>query len=502
MMTKARGDSRTIRIMNDAESHGADWWRWSIWIEGTKDALQDVVAVTYHLDPTFPAPVQTVDRSSPKFMLRGEGWGEFEVTADLAFRDGRSSRLTHWLELKPQDSPLLRWWSSLEAPVSKSCRILRGAEHRHAVFVMASIAETPIISELRRLLAKRCIDVITAQDIDTEAEARSKVVRHALNCVDAVVVIIASPVSRWLEEQADEAREVARTVIPLLIDGAKLPPSLRGLDALRVDDGKVPPELIEALVARLGTTDELLELVQITHQAIRLLQRRHARVVWPAWCEAGEDTQRWTWDAVEFGLRDPRLGARHEQWCSALRREGWSYAALEDGEQRTHPALVPFHELPEFERARDTIVISLVTELAPLLGIVPRRQLGGRELVALSIELMIARAVVHSLNRALAMADSMAKRARGLAAYSPPMIVTQGRERLSVLRSTVRDRAAASWNSAVSSWTVAPRTADSSPHASSEAAPPASREASSEFPNSLDLLHEMAPLRVAAFSRS
>ena len=43
----------------------------------------------------------------------------------------------------------------------------------------------------------------------------------------------------------------------------------------------------------------------------------------------------------------------HEVWASERVSEGWTYGKQRDEEQKTHPCLVPYEELPEEEKEFD-----------------------------------------------------------------------------------------------------------------------------------------------------
>ena len=43
----------------------------------------------------------------------------------------------------------------------------------------------------------------------------------------------------------------------------------------------------------------------------------------------------------------------HDVWARQRIREGWVYGELRDAEQKTHPDLVPYEELPEGEKQYD-----------------------------------------------------------------------------------------------------------------------------------------------------
>lgn len=43
----------------------------------------------------------------------------------------------------------------------------------------------------------------------------------------------------------------------------------------------------------------------------------------------------------------------HERWASNRMQEGWSHGCQYDGEQKRHPCLIPYDQLPESEKEYD-----------------------------------------------------------------------------------------------------------------------------------------------------
>jgi hypothetical protein len=43
----------------------------------------------------------------------------------------------------------------------------------------------------------------------------------------------------------------------------------------------------------------------------------------------------------------------HEVWSVGRIRDGWTYGELRDDENKTHPCLIPYEELPESEKEYD-----------------------------------------------------------------------------------------------------------------------------------------------------
>jgi len=90
------GQSRPT-LANTSKYVGGGRYDWNLFVRADPAVLDSIRYVEYYLHPTFPNPVQRVDRREGGFALRSNGWGEFQVTAMVAYRDGRSERLVHWL---------------------------------------------------------------------------------------------------------------------------------------------------------------------------------------------------------------------------------------------------------------------------------------------------------------------------------------------------------------------------------------------------------------------
>lgn len=81
----------------------ADWWKWSVWIEGPEEELDQIDHVVYILHPTFPNPVRTCSDRASKFRLDAFGWGTFRIYAKVISKDGTELKLQHDLVLKYPD---------------------------------------------------------------------------------------------------------------------------------------------------------------------------------------------------------------------------------------------------------------------------------------------------------------------------------------------------------------------------------------------------------------
>ncbi len=93
----------TLKINQDFDYQGDDWWKWCVWIDGPEEELDEIDHVVYTLHPTFPNPVRMVKNRPSKFRLVAIGWGVFRIYASVANKNGKSLNLYHDLDLKYPD---------------------------------------------------------------------------------------------------------------------------------------------------------------------------------------------------------------------------------------------------------------------------------------------------------------------------------------------------------------------------------------------------------------
>jgi hypothetical protein len=95
------------------------------------------------------------------------------------------------------------------------------------------------------------------------------------------------------------------------------------------------------------------------------------------WCLANndesqkhwEDAEQWQRDSaikgVEFAIANPDAAdsAQHDAWMNDKIKDGWVYGEKKDAEAKTHPCIVPFEELPEFQQKKDKLFRAIVNAL-------------------------------------------------------------------------------------------------------------------------------------------
>ena len=96
-----------------------------------------------------------------------------------------------------------------------------------------------------------------------------------------------------------------------------------------------------------------------------------------SYCELVGDNSQVRWDdAPEWQRSSAVLGVHavmrgetpaqlHESWCETKRADGWVFGDVKDAEAKTHPCLVPYHELPEVQKEKDRLFRRTVLSLLP-----------------------------------------------------------------------------------------------------------------------------------------
>jgi hypothetical protein len=101
-----------------------------------------------------------------------------------------------------------------------------------------------------------------------------------------------------------------------------------------------------------------------------------------AYCEATGDNSQLPWEhavlhqrvsalkGVEFCLANPEApaSANHDSWMREKAADGWVYGPVKDFDAKTHPAFVPYEELPPQQQAKDYLFKSIVAGLRPFIA--------------------------------------------------------------------------------------------------------------------------------------
>lgn len=110
----------------------------------------------------------------------------------------------------------------------------------------------------------------------------------------------------------------------------------------------------------------LVAIARTIHEAIRGWVAAHGETPLEPWPSASEWTKRSTMESILWRIENPDAphAAQHEQWLEQLRRDGWVFGETKDFDRKTHPMMIPYEELPEFEKRKDAIFNALALSLS------------------------------------------------------------------------------------------------------------------------------------------
>lgn len=116
----------------------------------------------------------------------------------------------------------------------------------------------------------------------------------------------------------------------------------------------------------LDTLEEQIHFMAIMcHQANKVWCLLHGDYSQKDWSEAEKWQQESAIVGVKFRLANPSAGkdAQHNAWMQDKISNGWVYGEVKDAVRKTHPCLVPFEKLPEFQQKKDALFCAIVDSL-------------------------------------------------------------------------------------------------------------------------------------------
>ena len=108
------------------------------------------------------------------------------------------------------------------------------------------------------------------------------------------------------------------------------------------------------------------EIARIVHEANRELTAVIKDVpVQPPWDEAPESMRTASAQGIRFRLANPTAtpADMHANWMKTRLSDGWVLGAVKGEAKKTHPALVPYEQLPEAVRLKDKLFSAIVDAL-------------------------------------------------------------------------------------------------------------------------------------------
>jgi hypothetical protein len=221
----------SLRVKQDSTYKGTEWWRWSVWLDGSAKELAAVDHVVYTLHPTFPDPVQVVKDRRGGFRLDSSGWGEFQIYVQIHPKSGKPRKLRHWLTL-PYPSK-----DAGAAPPRRGATPPPSGEQPRTAYLSAGADNAALGRRIRDVLSARGFRVVSMDDVAAGVPIETGVDR-LLGGAEAAIFLLSGKPSLWTRTEV--ARAKAHNVphlVPVVVGtAAELPSELRGIQAVQVDE--------------------------------------------------------------------------------------------------------------------------------------------------------------------------------------------------------------------------------------------------------------------------
>ncbi|MFE9742909.1 RyR domain-containing protein [Streptomyces sp. NPDC006477] len=107
------------------------------------------------------------------------------------------------------------------------------------------------------------------------------------------------------------------------------------------------------------------QIAQVCHEANRGWQgARSERYIAQEWTATLLESRETTIQGVRSVLAGKSAEECHEEWVESYRLYGWRYGETKDEFQKTHPCMVPYNQLPDFVRMKNSIFAGIVKAMA------------------------------------------------------------------------------------------------------------------------------------------
>lgn len=115
------------------------------------------------------------------------------------------------------------------------------------------------------------------------------------------------------------------------------------------------------------TEDQIEAIAIVCHDANRALCITHGDDSQVVWSKASSWQRQSAIAGVKYVLENLTATSEeiHEAWMSHKIKDGWTLGPIKDGAKKTHPCLVPYSQLPESQRKKDSLFRAIVLALMP-----------------------------------------------------------------------------------------------------------------------------------------
>ena len=112
---------------------------------------------------------------------------------------------------------------------------------------------------------------------------------------------------------------------------------------------------------------EMIEnIAMVCHEANKVWCHMNGDHSQPHWGQALSWQIESAINGVQHALKYPDATPEdsHYNWWAGKLVDGWVYGDVKDAVAKTHPCMVPYDQLPEFQRKKDALFLAIVRALA------------------------------------------------------------------------------------------------------------------------------------------
>ena len=110
------------------------------------------------------------------------------------------------------------------------------------------------------------------------------------------------------------------------------------------------------------TDEEVDRIAETCHEGYVGYSKSHYDEIIPRWGDLDESGKKWARDGVRRGFEHGlflRAEDNHQHWMEQKAADGWVYGPVKDQIAKTHPAMVPYDQLPQREKHKDALFSSI-----------------------------------------------------------------------------------------------------------------------------------------------
>lgn len=111
----------------------------------------------------------------------------------------------------------------------------------------------------------------------------------------------------------------------------------------------------------INVNKKIQNIARLCHEANRALQIGLYEEVNPPWDDLSEDLKDSTYIGVLKALDGVTTEQLHESWMQERILGGWKYGEVLDRDNKVHPNLVPYKDLPLEQQLKDGVFLAIVS---------------------------------------------------------------------------------------------------------------------------------------------